>query len=429
MSNKEPIMNIGLVLPEDNQSHISMTLNGTNFGISINSVVQKKIEASLDIILQNNKMYLNGSQCEKIIIKNGQREITNNINLNPIIAGRGFHWQKKIDIKVVGDIIIEVINQSLFVVNKIHLEDYLMCVATSEMGGECPPSLLEAQTIVARSWILAAQEKKHKKLGLDACNDDCCQRYQGISNINDHSIKATRNTKGIVIMHDNTICDARYSKSCGGRTEKGENVWEIDHRPYLESTTDSEYNDQIDLSNEKSFRQWLISESSSYCSPRFIKEKNLNKYLGNVDEKGEYHRWEVSYTNDELIKIIFDKSGKKFSRITEIVIKKRGVSGRILYLDVLGKNIKREELLLSIKSEYEIRRILHPKFLYSSAFIIESNLNHNNDSNDFTLKGAGWGHGVGLCQIGALGMSIAGKKTDEIIFHYYQQTNMKDIYE
>ena len=160
MSNKEPIMNIGLVLPEDNQSHISMTLNGTNFGISINSVVQKKIEASLDIILQNNKMYLNGSQCEKIIIKNGQREITNNINLNPIIAGRGFHWQKKIDIKVVGDIIIEVINQSLFVVNKIHLEDYLMCVATSEMGGECPPSLLEAQTIVARSWILAAQEKK-----------------------------------------------------------------------------------------------------------------------------------------------------------------------------------------------------------------------------------------------------------------------------
>ena len=230
-------------------------------------------------------------------------------------------------------------------------------------------------------------------------------------------------------MHDNTICDARYSKSCGGRTEKGENVWEIDHRPYLESTTDSEYNDQIDLSNEKSFRQWLISESSSYCSPRFIKEKNLNKYLGNVDEKGEYHRWEVSYTNDELIKIIFDKSGKKFSRITEIVIKKRGVSGRILYLDVLGKNIKREELLLSIKSEYEIRRILHPKFLYSSAFIIESNLNHNNDSNDFTLKGAGWGHGVGLCQIGALGMSIAGKKTDEIIFHYYQQTNMKDIYE
>ena len=266
MSNKEPIMNIGLVLPEDNQSHISMTLNGTNFGISINSIVQKKIETNLDIILQNNKMYLNGAQCEKIIIKNGQREITNYINLNPIIAGRGFHWQKKINIKVVGDIFIEVIDQSLFVVNKIHLEDYLMCVATSEMGGECPPSLLEAQTIVARSWILAAQEKKHKKLGLDACNDDCCQRYQGISNINDHSIKAARNTKGIVIMHDNTICDARYSKSCGGRTEKGENVWDMDYKPYLDTTPDSEYDDQIDLSNEKSFRQWLIGENSSFCS-------------------------------------------------------------------------------------------------------------------------------------------------------------------
>ena len=112
-----------------------------------------------------------------------------------------------------------------------------------------------------------------------------------------------------------------------------------------------------------------------------------------------------------------------------MVIKKRGVSGRILFLEVLGKNINGEQFLLPIKSEYEIRRILHPKFLYSSAFIIESNLNHNHDSDDFTLKGAGWGHGVGLCQIGALGMSMAGKTTDEIIFHYYQQTNMRDIYE
>ena len=429
MLNKEPIMSIGLVLPEDKQSNISMNLNGTNFGISINNVVQKKIETKLDILLQRNKMYLNGTECEKVIIRNGQRDITNNIDLNPIIAGRGFHWQKEINIKVVGDIFIEVINQYLFVINKIHLEDYLMCVATSEMGSECPSSLLEAQTIVARSWILAAQEKKHEELGLDACNDDCCQRYQGISNINNHSVKAAKNTRGIVVMYKNTICDTRYSKSCGGRTERGENVWEIDHKPYLETTSDSDYNDQIDLSNEDSFRQWLISENSSFCSPKFIKEKNLNKYLGNVDEKGEYHRWEVSYSNDELIKIIFDKSGQQFSKLTKMIIKKRGVSGRILHLDVLGKNINGEEFLLPIKSEYEIRRILHSKFLYSSAFIIETNSKQNNDSDDFILKGAGWGHGVGLCQIGALGMSLANKKTDEIIFHYYQQTNMKGIYE
>ena len=429
MLNKEPIMSIGLVLPEDKQSNISMNLNGTNFGISINNVVQKKIETKLDILLQRNKMYLNGTECEKVIIRNGQRDITNNIDLNPIIAGRGFHWQKEINIKVVGDIFIEVINQYLFVINKIHLEDYLMCVATSEMGSECPSSLLEAQTIVARSWILAAQEKKHEELGLDACNDDCCQRYQGISNINNHSVKAAKNTRGIVVMYKNTICDTRYSKSCGGRTERGENVWEIDHKPYLETTSDSDYNDQIDLSNEDSFRQWLIGENSSFCSPKFIKEKNLNKYLGNVDEKGEYHRWEVSYSNDELIKIIFDKSGQQFSKLTKMIIKKRGVSGRILHLDVLGKNINGEEFLLPIKSEYEIRRILHSKFLYSSAFIIETNSKQNNDSDDFILKGAGWGHGVGLCQIGALGMSLSNKKTDEIIFHYYQQTNMKGIYE
>ena len=422
-------MSIGLVLPEDKQDRISMTLNGTGFELHINNVDQKSFEKKLDISIQNKKMYLNGSECEQIIIKNKQRDITNNIDINPIIAGRGFHWQKKINVRVIGNVVIQVIDQSLFVINKIYLEDYLMCVATSEMGSECPSSLLEAQTIVARSWILAATEKKHTKLGLDACNDDCCQRYQGISNISKSSIKAARNTRGKILMYKNTICDTRYSKSCGGRTEKGNNVWEIDYKPYLESASDSDYNDETNLSDEQSFEKWLTEQSLSFCGPKFIEEKNLNKYLGNVDEKGKYHRWEVCYSNDELIKIIFDKTGKQFLKITKIAPKKRGASGRILHLDVMGEKINGEKFSLSIKSEYEIRRILHPKFLYSSAFIIETNSKHNNDSYDFTLKGAGWGHGVGLCQIGALGMSLSGKKTEEIISHYYQQTNMKDIYE
>ena len=422
-------MSIGLVLPEDKQGNISMALNGAGFELHINNVDQKSFEKKLDINIQNKKMYLNGSECEQIIIKNKKRDITNNIDINPIIAGRGFHWQKEINVRVIGNVVIHVIDQSLFVINKIYLEDYLMCVATSEMGSECPSSLLEAQTIVARSWILAATEKKHTKLGLDACNDDCCQRYQGISNISKSSIKAARNTRGKILMYKNTICDTRYSKSCGGRTEKGDNVWEIDYKPYLESTSDSDYNDETNLSDEHSFEKWLIDQSLSFCGPKFIEEKNLSKYLGNVDEKGKYHRWEVCYNNDELIKIIFDKTGKQFSKISKIVPKKRGASGRILHLDVLGKKINGKEFSLSIKSEYEIRRILHPKFLYSSAFIIETNSKHNNDDYDFTLKGAGWGHGVGLCQIGALGMSLSGKNTEEIISHYYQQTNMKDIYE
>ena len=422
-------MSIGLVLPEDKQGHISMALNGAGFELHINNVDQKSFEKKLDINIQNKKMYLNGSECEQIIIKNEQRDITNNIDINPIIAGRGFHWQKEMNVRVIGNVVIQVIDQSLFVINKIYLEDYLMCVATSEMGSECPSSLLEAQTIVARSWILAATEKKHTKLGLDACNDDCCQRYQGISNISKSSIKAAKNTRGKILMYKNTICDTRYSKSCGGRTEKGDNVWEIDYKPYLESTSDSDYNDETNLSDEDSFEKWLKDQSLSFCGPKFVEEKNLNKYLGNVDEKGKYHRWEVCYNNDELIKIIFDKTGKQFSKISKIVPKKRGASGRILHLDVLGKKINGEEFSLSIKSEYEIRRILHPKFLYSSAFIIETNSKYNNDDYDFTLKGAGWGHGVGLCQIGALGMSLSGKNTEEIISHYYQQTNMKDIYE
>ena len=136
--------------------------SGKSTFLNLLSLIDRPSSGSISI--QNKKMYLNGSECEQIIIKNEQRDTTNNIDINPIIAGRGFHWQKEINVRVVGNVIIQVIDQSLFVINKIYLEDYLMCVATSEMGSECPSSLLEAQTIVARSWILAATEKKHTKL-------------------------------------------------------------------------------------------------------------------------------------------------------------------------------------------------------------------------------------------------------------------------
>ena len=131
---------------------------------------------------------------------------------------------------------------------------------------------------------------------------------------------------------------------------------------------------------------------------------------------------------DEIIQIIFDKTGKLFTDIKQLLPLKRGASGRILHLNIIGILEDKNDYKLSIRSEYEIRRILHPKFLYSSAFTIETN-SHTNSSEHFTLKGAGWGHGVGLCQIGALGMSLAGKNTNEILFHYYRQTEIKDIYE
>ena len=145
------------------------------------------------------------------------------------------------------------LESSLFVVNTIYLEDYLMCVATSEMSGNCPKALLESQTIAARSWVLAATEQKHKNLNLDACNDDCFQRYQGITNLNPKSIKTANNTKGIVLVHDEMICDTRYSKSCGGITETNNNVWKSSPKEYLRSVYDGNSSKACDVSNDHTF--------------------------------------------------------------------------------------------------------------------------------------------------------------------------------
>ena len=426
---KEPKMLIGIVIPEDKQSELDIKINGSDFLITLdqNQMVQNQQEISIRQL--KNGLLVNGTQCNEMHIQNNSRAISNNIYLSPIKAGRGFHWQKSIPIQVLGDIRISSFESSLFVINAIYLEDYLMCVATSEMSGDCPKALLEAQTIAARSWILAAEEKKHNHLNLDACNDDCCQRYQGITNLNQESIKAANNTRGIVLIHDGMICDARYSKSCGGITENNNNVWDMDSKPYLCSVYDGKASKEYDVSSDLSFRKWLSNETSSYCSPNFIAEKNLDKFLGNVDKQGSYYRWSVSYDNNELVSLVFAKTGKKFETIINLKTTKRGNSGRVLSLDIIGVLDDNTNFSLSIGSEYEIRRILHPEFLYSSAFTIESNSEHNNKTNRFTLNGAGWGHGVGLCQIGALGMALDGGKTEEILLHYYQSSQIRNLYE
>ena len=426
---KEPKMLIGIVIPEDKKSELDIKINGPDFVITLDQNQMLPTQKEISIRQLKNGLLVNDTHCNELYIKNKSRAISNNIYLSPIIAGRGFHWQKSIPIQVLGDIHISSFESSLFVVNTIYLEDYLMCVATSEMSGDCPKALLEAQTIAARSWVLAAEEKKHKHLNLDACNDDCCQRYQGITNLNQESIKATKNTRGSVLIHSGMICDARYSKSCGGITENNNNVWDMDSKPYLCSVYDGEKSKEYDISSDFSFRKWIEDETSSYCSPKFISEKNLDKFLGNVDKQGSYHRWSVSYDCNELVNLVFAKTGKKFKTIINLKPTKRGDSGRVLSLDIIGILDDNTNYSLSVDSEYEIRRILHPEFLYSSAFTIESNSKHNNETKRFTLNGAGWGHGVGLCQIGALGMALDGEKTEEILLHYYQSTRIRNLYE
>ena len=425
---EEPKISVGLVLPEDKQSELSIEIYSSDHILYLDKIEQDTKQTDLIIQLGPNGILVNDEPFKDLHIKNRSREHSDFIYLKSIKAGRGFHWQKSISIKILGDLHISSLESYLFVVNKVYLEDYLMCVATSEMSGNCPLALLEAQTIVARSWILAAAEKKHKDLDLDACNDDCCQRYQGIANINQESIKAAKNTRGIILVHDDEVCDTRYSKSCGGISENNENVWDTDPKPYLISVVDSRSSKNNDVTSENGFRQWIKRKTFSFCGPEFIPESELTKFLGSVDVRGQYFRWKISYNNEEITDLINSKTKKSFRNIRSLKPLKRGKSGRITELEIAGEADGGSADSILIKSEYEIRRVLHHEFLYSSAFTVETNSDDENRENRFTLIGAGWGHGVGLCQIGALGMALEGRKTDEILLHYYHSSEMRNTY-
>ena len=409
----EPIISIGLVLPQDKQSSISITDSKTK------KIFQLKTKANSIFI---NQKYLK----KQLHFKNNSKN--QSYILNQVTAGRNFHWEKKITINVFGDLIIKNKQGFLFIINQIKLEEYLICVATSEMSSSCPITLLEAQTIAARSWILAAYEQKHTNLKIDACNDDCCQRYQGINNLNQMAYKASSNTKGIILTYQNKICDTRYSKSCGGISENNENVWFDSPKLYLRSIYDSTLNKIPNLKNEKKMKDWIYKPKSCFCDNSNITKNQLKNYLGDVDENGSYFRWEYSINHNELCELIKIKTGIIFEKIKSLDPIDRGISGRIIKLKINGY-ISGKITNIILKSEYEIRRVLHPKFLYSSAFIIIANLNSTSSLTRFILKGAGWGHGVGLCQIGALNMALKDYSSKEILFHYFQNTKLKKLYD
>ena len=409
---QEPIISVGLVLPSDKQKVLF--------------IIDSKNKKSYKIKCQNNNLYVNDVLVDFFELKSEDNQDI--FSVNDIPAGRGFHWEKSIAIKVKGSLKVTVIVNSLFLTNYIPIESYLMCVATSEMSGKCPISLLESQTIAARSWLLAAVEKKHQNLGLDVCNDDCCQRYQGINQLTQSAINASKNTRGNVLFSDTEICDTRYSKSCGGFSENNQNVWKTPSKTYLQGLYDNQNEKMYNLEDEDSFIQWIKSPPSAFCNNQNIDEKELKYYLGTVDEKASYFRWRFNFSQVEITKIINKKMGLNCEYILSIIPIKRGVSGRIIKLKIIASS-KNKVIEFLLNSEYEIRRVLHTDFLYSSAFIVETTIIDNPIPTNFILKGAGWGHGVGLCQIGALGMALKGKKTNEILSHYFSSTELKKIYD
>ena len=408
--NKEPIIRVGLILPEDNINSIQISFSDSQcyeLKTGNRSYPSSNNKEQLALSFVNERLVIAelGINETTLIISPSFPNENPYIILNGITAGRGFHWEKKISASYWGTLEFSVSHGKMMCINKLPLEHYLKCVATSEMSAHCPSNFLKSQTIVSRSWLLANIEQKHRHLGFDICNDDCCQRYQGMANCSEASIQSADDTLGQVIMFDDKICDARYSKSCGGITENFENVWEGNSVPYLVSIEDTN------------------NSNIKFCSPDIVPEKSLTNYIGNVDEKGQYYRWNYEATQSELIQSLEEKQNVKVVEIVQLKPEKIGYSSRIIDLRIEYKDSRDNVKSLVIQSEYEIRNIMSPSFLFSSAFTIEKN-----DKGNFILHGKGWGHGVGLCQIGALGMALSGKSSKEILDHYYLDTELKKIY-
>ncbi|MBN2426177.1 MAG: SpoIID/LytB domain-containing protein [Calditrichaceae bacterium] len=441
MPQTEPLINVGIILPEDERNYLEIHIQNKKdyFLISENQKRYTIHNSKLSFYGQSNiiRCILNDSEIidESFTLQYEGDENTRiperNLLVKNVPAGRGFHWKKEINVTLAGNLTIRSYNKHLILINTIPLEQYIMCVATSEMSELCPMAFLEAQTIAARSWLLANVEKKHSHLGMDVCNDDCCQRYQGTTFINHHAIESAQNTRGKVLVYDNKICDARYSKSCGGVTESFNALWEGPEHPYLTVIPDIIPNNKVDvpdLTNENNFKTWINSVPETFCSPHFVDPAVLRQYLGNVDQAGNYFRWQISVAHDELVKHINRIHRKDIVNIIKMEVGNRAASGRINNLRIIYTNNKLKKETLMLSNEYSIRQTLHPDFLYSSAILIKPHFEFTDHPAFFIYQGGGWGHGAGMCQIGALGMALNGYDSELILKHYYPGTQLKKLF-
>ena len=376
---------------------------------------------------------------------------TDSFLVKDVIIGVDFHWQRKEKQRFNHSLKLLIDGENVVAVNVLPVEDYLVSVISSEMSAKGSLQSLKAQTIVARSWVLAQleQEKiknivsevtnndnlddeiirwygREKHNRFDVCGDDHCQRFQGITKVTTRNAKeAVAQTKGLVLLSEDKICDARYSKSCGGITENFENVWEPVQQPFLKSIIDYNYapeNYETDFSNETNARKWITGNPKSFCN---TSDKNiLSQILIDYDqETTDFFRWKVEYKQAQLAAIIKEKSGIDFGDILDLIPVERGVSSRLIKLKIVGS-----KKVLTIGKELEIRRVLSKSHLYSSAFVVDKVLDKKDFPTKFIIRGAGWGHGVGLCQIGAAVMAEKGYQFDEILLHYFSNAKIKKIY-
>lgn len=372
--------------------------------------------------------------------------------IKDVVIGVDFHWQQTENQKFKGLLCLLKIGDELQVINELLIEDYLSSVISSEMSADCSLEFLKAHSVISRSWLLAQIEKKNectqKNKGyssvlqseeeyirwydrenhqnFDVCADDHCQRYQGITRIkNENAQKAIQQTIGVVLMNNEKICDARFSKCCGGVSELFQNCWENTPHSYLTKVVDSgnkQLKNNLELSNEQEVKSFIEDTPEAFCNT--TDTKIISQVLNDYDTKtSQFFRWQITYNQQEISHLLKEKSGIDFGNIIDLVPIERGVSGRLIKLKIVGTR-----KTMVVGKELEIRRWLSKTHLYSSAFIIKKKDIQNAIPQQFVLNGAGWGHGVGLCQIGAANMGEKGFRYEEILAHYFKNTYLKKIY-
>lgn len=372
--------------------------------------------------------------------------------LKDVLIGIDFHWERKENQRFKGDLRIIREGNHLTAVNKLPIEDYLVSVISSEMSATASPQFLRAHAVISRSWLLAQTEKEKKlkeqggymtvvesddekikwydredHVNFNVCADDHCQRYQGITRASTKEVEAViADTFGEVLEYNNEICDARYSKACGGITELFENVWEPQNHPYLTGVIDNNVEPSgfdLDLTKEKAAREWIMGNPPAFCNT--TDKEILSQVLNDYDqETADFFRWQVTLSQEDVKTLLKKKIDLDLGDILDMAPVERGVSGRLVKLKISGTLGSK-----TIGKELEIRKALSESHLYSSAFVVDKKPGTGDIPELFTLTGAGWGHGVGLCQIGAAVMGAKGYSYQQILSHYFRGADLKKRYE
>ncbi len=372
------------------------------------------------------ELYNDGFSFDQLI-ENGFRLVPKNdssqVTLYAVREGTGFHWEREVDRTYPGVIEVRLDHRALLMaLNELPLETYLKGVVPAEMPASYPFDALKAQAIAARSEVLSKIGVKHLNDPFDLCGMVHCQAYTGCSHMHKRASEAVEATRGQVLMMNGRVAEAVFHACCGGHTEDKVNVWNPPDAPHLkggyDAPSDFKLSENLDLTQEGDVEKWVDSEPPMWCN--VAAHQGLPEILARSEK---YFRWHVSYSHRELEEIIRRKSGEDIGTLLDIIPLKRGVSGRLMEIEIQGTHRN-----LLVQRELNIRRILSPSYLYSACFTIEIDTTENGQPVNFHFHGAGWGHGVGMCQVGAGVMAAEGKGYKQILRHYYPGTTVEKVY-